>query len=75
MEKNASARIAWNMMKNILWRRNRSAKPPKRGFATKPDIGSMQYINPTKIPEKPNCFAINGKNMTSGPVPLNFNIL
>lgn len=64
----AIATTAWNIKNNVLWILNLSARPPNKGFAINPDIGNIVYIVPTKNPEKPNCFAIVGKNGTIGPV-------
>lgn len=68
IEKRLMATNAWNIKKKVLGRLNLSANPPNSGFAIKPDIGNTVNIVPTKVPEKPNCFAIVGKNGNIGPV-------
>lgn len=68
IENKAIATTTWNIKNTILWILNLSANAPNKGFATKPEIGNIVYIVPVKKGEKPNCFAIVGKNGTIGPV-------
>lgn len=68
IQKKATVRTTWNIKKKTLCNLNLSAKPPNNGFEIKPEIGKIVYIVPTNVAEKPNCFAIVGKNGTIGPV-------